>query len=261
MKTRFRFFLAVFGCLVICISMCTVPVSATESEIKLSEHNFSLTLPEGTVLLDQNTASKQKELVESFGYTVSSFKNYLTMNQIILFAADPQSGLQISVKMWESDFAMDTVDLSYLSEEALNSVARKIVTVKGAVYKTVSVGSLRWIEIRTGGKDSGGDFSSVQYVTIRNGAFYSVNVAFSGKLNDAKVETAWELICSTAIKSKAPATAWDISSVFEMVLIWALILLAVVAIIIVIVSFVKDIRYRHTDRTEEVEYIERRNRK
>ncbi len=261
MKTILRHFFVVCSCLALCLGVLVVPASATESAIKISEHNFSLTLPEGTVLLDQNTASKEKELIESFGYTVSSFKNYLTINQIILFAADPQSGLQISVKTWDSDFALDTIDLAYLSDETLDSVASKIVTAKGAEYKTVSVGSLRWIEIRTGGTDSGGDFSSVQYVTIRNGAFYSVNVAFSGKLDDAKVQTAWDLICSTSIKSKKPATAWDVSSIFEMILIWALILLAIVAIIIVILSFVKDIRFRRTDHAEEVEYIERRNRK
>ena len=180
---------------------------------------------------------------------------------MLFFATDPQNGLQISCKTWESDFSADTEDLSYLSEDMMDSVAGKIVTGKGASYKTVSVGTLRLLEIRTEGKDSGGAFSSIQYVTIRNGAFYSVNVAFSGKLEESKVQTAWNLICTLQIKNKASATAWDVSSVFEMVLIWVLILLALVAIVIVILSFIRDIRARRADRNSAPDYIERRNRR
>lgn len=261
MKFILRRLLALCCCLTALFGPLSCFAAAEAETVQIADHHFSITLPENTVLLDQNTASEQKELIESFGYTVSSFKNYLSLNQMLFFAADPQTGLQISCKTWESDFSADTEDLSYLSEEMMASVASKIVTGKGASYKTVSVGTLRLLEIRTEGKDSGGAFSSMQYVTIRNGAFYSVNVAFSGELDDSKVQTAWDLICTLQIKSRASTSAWSFSSIFEMILIWVLILLALVAIVIVILSFIKDIRSRRADRTSAPDYIERRNRR
>lgn len=261
MKDILRRFLALGCCLALLCGPLSSLVAAQAETVQVAEHHLSLTLPEGAILLNQKTASEQKELIESFGYTVSSFKNYLSLNQMLFFATDPQNGLQISCKTWESDFSADTEDLSYLSEDMMDSVAGKIVTGKDASYKTVSVGTLRLLEIRTEGKDSGGAFSSIQYVTIRNGAFYSVNVAFSGKLEESKVQTAWNLICTLQIKNKASATAWDVSSVFEMVLIWVLILLALVAIVIVILSFIRDIRARRADRNSAPDYIERRNRR
>lgn len=250
---------------IICCLLCVITllfltptvVWADGVKASVAEHELTIDLPEGSVPLTESVASKESELIESFGYTVTSFKNYLKTNQIILFVSAPDN-VQISVKNWQSDFAKDTEDMSYLSDTALTSVAKQLITVSGATYKTVLVNSMKLIEVRSNAKDSGGDFSSVQYITIRNGQFYSVNIAFSGKLNDAKVQSAWDIICGMKIKDKISKSPWDFSSVFEMVLLCALIIVAIVAIVIIILSFVKDIRSRRADTADEVEYIERR---
>lgn len=233
--------------------------AAVDQSVSLGEHNLSLQLPPEYTVLDAKNASKQAALIEEFGYTVSSFQTYLTENNIILFAVDPQSGIQISLKSWESDFSADAEDLATLSEEALASVAKELVKVNGASYKTVSVNSMKLIEIRVSDQDSGGVFSSVQYLTIRNGRFYSFNTAFSGKIDDSKVQMAWELVCTLQIKDTTSKTVWDIGSIFEMILIWALILLAGVAIIIILTSFIRDL-IRRGDSSGDTEFIERRSR-
>lgn len=245
---------------VLCL-LFALPFTALAKGVKaeVSEYDLSVILPEGSVPLTESVASKESELIESFGYTVTSFKNYLKTNQIILFASAPD-GTQISVKRWESDFSADAEDMSYLSDTALTSVAKQLVTLSGATYKTVLVNSMKLIEIRSNGKDSGGDFSSVQYITIRNGAFYSVNIAFSGKLDDTKVQSAWDIICGLKIKDNISKSPWTFSAVFEMVLICVLIIAAIVAAVLVILSFVKDIRSKRANTADEVEYIERRDR-
>ncbi len=226
----------------------------------VKEHKLSLILPEGAVILNEETAEDHKEWITSFGYTVASFTNYLKMNSILLFATEPESGLQISVKTWDSEFSKSTEDMAYLSDEAMRSVARELVRVKGASYKTVIVNGMQLLEIRSSGKDSGGSFCSVQYVTIRNGSFYSVNHAFAGPLNQEKVQQAWDSIVSLQIKDTVTAPAWDMASIFETILISALILLALFAIGVVLYSFVQDWRHRRSASADEVAYIERRNR-
>lgn len=260
MKNKWRHLCGIMVCLLITSILFTFTALAAGQKVTASEHDLSLNLPDEYVLLNNETASDEKELIESYGYTVSSFKSYLKTNQIILFATSSATNTQISVKSWTSDFSSDAGDMSYLSSEALASVAKELVTVSGASYKTVSVNSMELIEISSSGNDSGGDFCSVQYVTIRNGAFYSINFAFSGALDDSKVQTAWDIICTLNIKDTLTANAWDISSVIEMFLIWALIILAVVAIVIVMISFIKDIHNRRSDAIQEVEYIERRDK-
>ncbi len=255
-KNKLRILSCLF-CATCLLFLMPTAVLAEGVKASVAEHELVIVLPEGSVPLTEHNASKQSEIIESFGYTVTSFKNYLKTNQIILFAAAPDD-VQISIKNWHSDFAADTEDMSYLSDTALTSVAKQLVTVSGATYKTVLVNSMKLIEVRSNGKDSGGDFSSVQYITIRNGAFYSVNIAFSGKLSDEKVQSAWDIICGMKIKDNISKSAWDFSSIFEMILLCALIIVALVAIVLIVLSFVKDIRSRRADTADEVEYIERR---
>lgn len=260
MKNILRYFCTSIICLLITSVLFTFTVSAADKKVMVGEHDLSLTLPEEYVLLNNETASDEKELIESYGYTVSSFKSYLKTNQIIMFATAPATKTQISIKSWNSDFSSDAGDMSYLSDEALSSVAKELVTVSGASYKTVSVNSMELLEIRSSGNDSGGNFCSVQYVTIRNGAFYSINFAFSGELDNSKVQNAWDTICTLNIKDTLTQNAWNISSIFEMILIWALIILAVVAVVVVIISFIRDAQNRRSDTIQDVEYIERRDR-
>lgn len=247
-------------CLILLLVLFLPCAAADGQSVSLKEHHLRLELPAEYTLLNEQNASKQSELIEDFGYTVSSFQSYLKQNNIILFAVDPQNGIQISLKSWQSDFSADTGDLALLSEETLASVAKELVKTDGASYKTVSVNSMKMIEIRLSGQDSGGDFCSVQYLTIRNGRFYSLNTAFPGKIDDSKVQTAWEQICTLHMEDTVSGSVWDVSSVFEMILIWALILLAGAAVIFIVISFIRDIIRRHNDPSGETEWIERRKK-
>lgn len=260
MKNILRYFFTSITCLVVASVSFTFTVLAADKKVTVAEHDLSLSFPEEYVLLNTETASDEKELIESYGYTVSSFKSYLKTNQIIMFATDSATKTQISIKSWISDFSSDAGDMSYLSDEALSSVAKELVTVSGASYKTVSVNSMDLLEIRSSGNDSGGNFCSIQYVTIRNGAFYSVNFAFSGELDNSKVQKAWDTICTLNIKDNLTKNAWNVSSIFEMILIWALIIVAIVAAIVVIISFIRDAQNRRSDTIQDVEYIERRDK-
>lgn len=251
--------LTLFFTVLVLILVLPFSALAEETEVSVKEHNLSLTLPSGFTLLDSSNAEENENLVKNFGYTVSSFKGYLEQNSIILFAA-AEDNTQLSIKCWETDFSKEVTDLSLLDEDALKSVAKQIIIIPGASYKSATVGGMKLFEVKKADNDSGGDFYSVQYVTIRNGKIYSVNIAFPGKESEESKAAAWEIAKSLKIADKTTTSPWDVTSVFEMVLIWVIIIAAAVTVVIILVSFVVDCKKRKAEKSAGTEIIFRRKK-
>lgn len=238
-------------------------VVIAETVAKDSTHALSVTLPENYLLLNSDTAEDNVELIESLGYSVSSFKNYLkpTENgelQNLFLGVEPSSKSQISVKTWSTDFSKKIGNLALLDDTSLAQTTKELVTTKGASYKTVSANGMRLIEVRFNSKDSGGEFCSVQYVTVCNGNFYSLNFTFGGALNNQKTDLAWNTLSSFKIKTDIDGSVWDTGSIFIIVLLSIAIAGAIVLSVIIIISIIKDIQKRRADPVETDDFIERR---
>lgn len=262
MTKKYKYFLsAVFTVLIMAVS-AVFPVSA-ETLAEDREHNVSITLPDGYVLLNLETSEDNTELIESLGYSVSSFKDYLKASgtnsaKTLFLGYQPQNKSQISVKCWTTDFSKKIGDLSFLEDDSLSKTAKELVKTKGASYKSVQVNGMKLLEIRTDNKDSGGSFGSVQYLTVRNENFYSVNFTFAGQLNDANVNTAWNTLSSFNIESNIKSSVWDVNSVLIMVVLSAAILAGVVLTVVIIYSLIRDIKKNRNDANTSGDYIERR---
>lgn len=259
-KKLHRLSVALIGVVLLSVCFC---ITASAETAASEEHGLTLTLPDGYVLLNSDTAEDNKDIIESLGYTVSSFENYLKASgensaTTLFLGIEPQTKAQISVKNWSTDFSKKITDLSLLSGDALTKTAKELVKVEGASYKTVSVNGMALIEIRANGKDSGGDFCSVQYLTVRNGQFYSVTATFEGSIDDAKVDIAWKTVSSLEIENANSETVWDAETILIMILLGAVILAGAVAVVIILYSFIKDIKNRRSDAAESSDYIERR---
>ena len=234
-----------------------------ETVVKDDAHSLSLTLPENYLLLNTETAEDNIELIESLGYSLSSFKAYLKSTgngemQTLFLGIDPSSKAQITVKSWSTDFSEKIGNLALLDDEALSKTAKELVSTTGASYKSVSANGMKLIEVRSNGKDSGGDFCSVQYITICNNNFYSLNFTFTGNIDDQKVNVAWDTLATFNIKTDLGNGAWDVGSVLIVVLLSLAILGAVVISIVIIYTIIRDIKKRNTDPNETVDFIERR---
>ena len=261
LKKYKRFLSVVFITLVMAVSVI-FPVSA-ETLAEDGEHNVSITLPDGYVLLNLETAEDNTDLIESLGYSVSSFKDYLKASGVnsaktLFLGYETQNKSQISVKCWETDFSKKIGDLSYLDDDSLSKTAKELVKTKGASYKSVQVNGMKLLEIRTNNKDSGGSFGSVQYLTIRNGNFYSVNFTFVGQLNDANVNTAWNTLSSFNVETNSEKSVWDVNSILVMVVLSAAIIAGIVLMIVIIYTLIKDIKKNRNDANTSGDYIERR---
>lgn len=247
------------------IILCCFSVLCVSAETlaESDDHELSLSLPDGYVLLDSETAEDNIDLIEELGYSLSSFLNYLkpaneATPQPLFLGVEQSTKAQISVKYWSTDFSKKIEDFSLLDDEALTKAAKELVQSKGSAYKTVSANGMKLIEIRSNTKDSGGDFCSVQYVTVCNKGFYSLNFTFAGNLNDQKVQTAWDTLTTFEIETDINDGVWDVDTILIIVLLGAGVLAAVVLAVVIVVSIIKDIKKHRADATENSEYIERR---
>ena len=261
MNKLFKPLLSVFLSVIIITFSCFL-VSA-ENNVKVDSHNLTLTLPNDYVLLNSETAEDNKDLIEALGYSLSSFKNYLkptnkSTPETLFLGVTSDTKSQISVKSWDTEFSKKIGDFSYLNDSSLFKTAKELITAKGASFKIVTANGMKLVEVRTNTKDSGGEYCAVQYITIRNGSFYSLNFTFSGNINDQKVQLAWNTLISLKIKSNAEKSVWDAGSILIMVLLGAVVIVALVVAVIIIYSIIIDIKKRRDNLDEDSDYIERR---
>lgn len=247
--------------LIICLfSLGVFSALGKEKTLDLDSHNLSLSLDEEYYMLTKENASKNKDIIEEFGYTVTSFKTYMEQNNILIMGIDTKEKIQLTLKAWETAFSKDIVELSVLNETAISDIAKKLVTINGSSWRTVKINNMQMIEVRFAGSDEKGSFYSVQYITIRNGKIYSLGLNFSGEESDEKTSLAWDTVKGLWIKDVATASPWSASTIFEFVIIWIIILAAAIAVVLIIISFVKD-RIKHNADMEKGNYtISRRKR-
>lgn len=216
-----------------------------EKVLGIKEENLTLSVSEDYILLNGDNAAKNSDTIEKLGYTLSSFKTYLSQNGIVAFGFDAKNKTQLILKSFETDFSKDIVELSLLNEEALLQVTKKLVTIPEASWRIVKINDMQTIEVRFSGEDQNGEFYSVLYITIRNGKIYSLAHIFSGEKSEAKTSVAFSAAKGLKIKDVKTAAAWDASSVFEFIIIWIMIIGSLVAAVLIIVSFVRDrIKYK-----------------
>ena len=261
MNKIFKCFLS--AVLIISLSLFLVIGAFAETVAEDDTHSLSLTLPDGYILLNADTAEDNIELIEALGYSLSSFKSYLKPTasdavQTLFLGVEPSSKSQIAVKSWSTDFSKKIADLSLLNDKSLSKTAKELVTAKGASYKTVSANGMKLIEVRLNGKDSGGSFCSIQYLTVCNGNFYSLTFTSAGEVNEQKVSHAHDSLSTFEIKTNAVSSAWDVGSVLIVIILSLAIIAAVALAAVIVYSIIRDIKKRRTDPTETDSFIERR---
>ena len=261
MTKYFKCLLSAF--LLVSITLLFVTFASAESQVKVEEHSLTFSLPNNYVLLNADTAKDNEDLIESLGYSVSSFKNYLkpadkNSPQTLFLGVMPNTKSQILVKSWSTEFSKKINDFSYLNDSSLFKTAKELITTNDASFKIVSANGMKFVEIRTNAKDSGGDFCSVQYITVRNGKFYSLNFTFSGSINDQNVQSAWDALITLKIKSSLDKSVWDAGSITILVLLFAVIIIGIIVAGIIVYSIITDIKKRRLDINEDSDYISRR---
>lgn len=232
-----------------------LPVQA--SAVTVENYGLSLELPADYTVLNSRNADENLALLETLGYNADSFAAYLQKNSIELFALST-SGTQLTLKSWETDFSNQAVDFSELTDEAMESVAKRLIQNQSAGYELIRASQLDMLCIEQEKKDSGGSYYSVQYVLLRNKRFFAVTFTFPGAKNAENLNLSRQVAESINLRNRYAKGFWNFTTVAETVLIWVVIAAAAVAVVFLTVSLLRDRKKRRlTNETESV-YIKRR---
>ncbi len=254
MKNAFKGFLAFLLTLMLFL---TLSFTALAEAVSVADYDLKLTLPEGFTELNADNAKENIDIIRGFGYEEKSFKSYLEREGIIFFATH-SDGIQLNIKSWETDFSKKTEDLSYISDEVLIGVRDKLIGKNYTSTSTAKVNGIKFISVNKNDKDSGGEFCTVQYFTVRNGKIYSFALSYPGSLDEVKEKLAWDFICTVEIEDNISPSAWSLGNIILMIFIWLLIVVGIAAVALIFFSFVKDVIRKRNSSSYGADYIERR---
>lgn len=231
--------------------------------LSIDAYDFNMDIPENFSLLTEDTLNKNQEYVESLGHTATSVKKYFADNNLILFASSNDNSMQIQVKCTETEFSKQLNELSLLSEDGARDIAEKLLPAEQANnYTLLLLDDMLFFEVAGTQKDSGGDFCSLQYITIRGGKLYSIGFFENGKefSSDFK-KTINESLDSLIIKRKTELTADKAENTAEVIIVWVLIIAAAALCVGLVVSVLYEFTGTKTEKNKKTIIIRRRYKK
>ena len=224
-----------------------IPASA----VSLDEYKFNMEIDEGYQILTEDNIQKSDELVSSLGHNIDSMKQYFKQNSLILFAISEDGKRQIQVTCIETELSKQLNDISLMDEgDALGFVGKFIKADNISSVSLVTIGDMKLYEAASTDKDSGGNFATVQYVTIRGGKLYTIGFFESAASISAEFKDfAQKTINTLSIKGSQSGDFSGTENIAEMIIVGLLILLAAVVLIITVVSLIRDFaRYDENER-------------
>ncbi len=248
--------------IILTLALCLM-FASNVGALSIDAYDFNMDIPENFSLLTEDTLNKNQEYVESLGHTATSVKKYFADNNLILFASSNDNSMQIQVKCTETEFSKQLNELSLLSEDGARDIAEKLLPAEQANnYTLLLLDDMLFFEVAGTQKDSGGDFCSLQYITIRGGKLYSIGFFENGKefSSDFK-KTINESLDSLIIKRKTELTADKAENTAEVIIVWVLIIAAAALCVGLVVSVLYEFTGTKTEKNKKTIIIRRRYKK
>lgn len=204
------------------------------------------------VVITENNISKESDFLNKIGFTVSSFSEMFDKLNIVLFLADDSNSFQMQTVLSETDFSSEIKDLSELDEETFIRLTKNIV--EDGILKDIN--GVKYI-FR---KDDNADFTTYQYVTVKNGKMYTFTFYVTQDYGKNAAENSIDEILN-AVEFENSGNAGGAKSfpdIIFIILIFLLIAATAVVIIVTIIKLIKDIKKRNSEDVSDS--IIRRNR-
>ena len=227
-----------------------------------SNNTPTVKYPEGYTLINEDNAFNNEEFLEQLGFEPSAFVTYLNKNDIVSFAATIDNSRQFKLVSKTTKLTSEVVSLEETSRQGLATIGKELL---GDSYEQIEyINSIPYYKIVTEVKAEGGEYVSVQYVTIRGGKYYQLTYYGTGSIlsGDEKAEIA-DVMKTLKIPSGKSIgerfRAMSTVTIVYIVIIAAVIILAVVAIIFLTLSITRDLKIKY--RTKEKGYLKIKRRK
>ena len=140
--------------------------------------DFSITVPktfDGIYKEEINNS-----FAEKFNMTKAELEDYFSKNNIAFLAVGNENKSQIRVSVFEDDFSKHTENLSVYSDKDVKRLGKQLVDDTSLSYDIYSDNSKKYIVITENSKDSGGQYTATQFITVANGKIYNISFVNSG---------------------------------------------------------------------------------
>ena len=211
--------------------------------------NIELSFSEEYLVITQENISEYSELIDKLGYTQKSFKALFTDSSLVAFILHSQSKSQIQIRAYSTKFSQQTEDIGLLSQENRTAVAKQLVP---EYSKIISVNDAYFICSKTNVKDDTGEYSSSQYVTLKNGMLYTATVYN----RDAQSVIEDEILNSFSIKTQKQSSG--VTYVVSVILVLIFILVFLALAVYIIILLIVQLRRREDNDVREFVRIKRR---
>ena len=241
--------------LFILVSIFPVRVSAYSD----SEKQFSVAIPENYTVINSENLDSNKDFLEKINFSNGGFVNYLTTNNIVLYAIDKSNGSELVLKCIESDFAKNIKDMNLLDNEYVNTVAKHIITDNP--FSVMQINDTKYFKATISSEDKGGKFFGAQYFTIKNGKLYSFSFTYPSNVSSEQASVIENgLIESLVINKKSNFNWSNFGDIIITVLLSLTIILFLVVAGYIIYTFVNDIRTKNSSN-DVAPYVKIKRRK
>ncbi len=214
---KFKFILLTLLLMVI----MALPVSAAGK-------GYSIEFPEDYAVSYGNT--KSDPVAKIIGMDSEKYSNYFKSNGLLFIAVKEDNSVQIRFSKYSNEFSQKLGNMGNLSDKEITQIANKLAEDK---YYTKEIsGEQTFICIKENLKDSGGEYVSTQYITVKNGNVYQLSCYNNG--NETKSEI------THIFKSLSFSSSNNFNWLYVMIFLAVIILGAV--IIIMVKGIVTDLR-------------------
>lgn len=226
-----RLFCVIF---IITILLSIFSVSAYAQEVK--KFNFEFDLPDEFIVLTEENIKENSDAIKSLGFTNETFKNYINSNHIALFASLKDKTCQITINVNKTEFTESTDNLNYFDDEYIGRILPELLGNKVATNEIKTINDTKYVVVENKSKDSVGDFSYIQYVTVKNQRLYTTTVSFSDVSITNENREYTEGLMKKLIIS-VPSEKITMKSV-QNVTVYIVLILVIIALVLVVAYFI-----------------------
>ncbi|MEE1186456.1 MAG: hypothetical protein UHN02_03650 [Acutalibacteraceae bacterium] len=198
-------------CFISAFLVFTTPVTAFATADAYKGDGFSISFPENYIVIDENNLSSNEEFITSIdNHSVESFKRTMQESNMLVFAAPEDNSQQVQLYKWSDTVSTTVHSLNLLNDELFDTTAASIKQIitsnKNAgitLSEKIKKQDVTFIKYVVYYEDKNSDYGSVQYWTVSEDNFYSLNFYNKdGKITDSQNAVAEEIFSSLKINVK-----------------------------------------------------------
>ncbi len=131
--------------------------------------------------------SDRLHVAEKLKISDDELKKYLKEKNIEYFAVSDDGKSQIRVSVYDDAFSKSAVSMDRLSDKEINKLAETLTEETKLTYDIYLRNGRKYIEISESLKDSGGEYTATQFVTVENRKLFNITILNAGNSPDDEI--------------------------------------------------------------------------